>query len=186
MRDIATHEPAGANTPIVLRLGFTALVALAEATHLVREHLDGGIVSHHLLNDPALPAIWNGWGLVALPLLAWIASGRAFGNATGAWRLRRGFLIALGTALIAGLALSAAFSAGREDIAGLLLIALLLSAVAVRAYRIEWLLGFVLGMAVTFGAVLPIVIGGCIALLSAAAWFGARPLLARALAGMRG
>ncbi|MFP7722360.1 hypothetical protein [Lysobacter sp. A3-1-A15] len=62
-----------------------------------------------------------------------------------------------------------------------MLIGLLLSALAVRAYRIEYLLGFVLGMAFTFGALLPTLIGGCIALLSAAVWLSVWPLLARVL-----
>ena len=51
---------------------------------------------------------------------------------------------------LVGLALSAAFALGREDLAGFVLLGLLLAAVAVRAYRIEYLLGFVLAMAYTF------------------------------------
>lgn len=164
-----------------LRIGFTALVALAEAAHLAWEHLHGGIVSHHLLNDPTLPALWNGWGIVVLPVLAWIASSRAFQRTEGAWRLHRPFALRLMSALLAGLALSMAFSFGREDIAGMVLVGLLLSALVVRAYRIEYLLGFVLGMAFTFGALLPTLIGGCIALLSAAVWLGVWPLLRRVL-----
>lgn len=165
--------------PTALRAGFTALVALAEAAHLGWEHLHGGIVSHHLLNDPAMPAIWNGWGLVVLPALAWIASGRAFPRPHRAWRLRPPFVRALLPAALAGLALSVAFAFGREDLAGFVLVGLLVAAVGVRAYRVEYLLGFVLGMAYTFGAILPTLIGGCIALLSAVAWCGVYPLLGR-------
>ena len=170
-----------ARAPAAFRIGFTALIALAEAAHLAWEHLHGGIISHHLLNDPTMPALWNGWGLVVLPVLAWIASSRAFQLTEGAWRLHRPFALRLLSALLAGLALSVAFSYGREDIAGMVLVGLLLSALAVRAYRVEYLLGFVLGMAFTFGALLPTLIGGCIALLSAAVWLGLWPLLARVL-----
>lgn len=162
--------------PIAVRAGFTALVALLEAAHLAWEHLHGGIVSHHLLNDASLPAIWNGWGLLLLPALAWIASRRAFHTVRGAWRLRAPFLRALLAAALAGLALSAAFAFGREDIASGVLVGLLLAAVLVRAYRVECLLGFVLGMTCTFGAILPTLIGGGIALISAVAWFGVYPL----------
>ena len=171
------HTPA----PVALRLGFTVLVALAEAAHLLWEQLHGGIVSHHLLNDPTLPALWNGWGIVVLPVLAWVASSRAFDRTGTAWRLHRPFARRLLSALLAGLALSIAFEFGRENIAGMVLIGLLLSALAVRVYRVEYLLGFVLGMAVTFGALLPTLIGGCIALLSAVVWLGVWPLLARML-----
>lgn len=181
MRGPATPDRPHTRAPAALRIRFTALIALAEAAHLGWEHLHGGIVSHHLLNDPTMPALCNGWGLVALPALAWLASNRAFHRAGNTWRLHRPFALRLLSALLAGLALSVAFSLGREDIAGVVLIGLLLSALAMRVYRIEYLLGFVLGMAFTFGALLPTVIGGCIALLSASVWLGVWPLLRRSL-----
>lgn len=185
MRTAAAHPRATTRAPASLRIAFTALVALAEAAHLGWEHLDGGIVSHHLLNDPTLPALWNGWGLLVLPLLAWIASARAFEISRTGWRVHLPFVARLALALLAGLALSLAFSLGREDVAGAMLIGLLLSALAVRVYRVEYLLGFVLGMALTFGALLPTVIGGAIALMSAALWLGAWPLLGRVAAKVR-
>lgn len=184
MRD-DTHPCTNTSTPASLRIGFTAVVALAEAAHLGWEHIDGGIVSHHLLNDPTLPALWNGWGLLALPLLAWIASARAFEPSSAGPHLHMPFVLRLVSALLAGLALSLAFSLGREDVAGAVLIGLLLSALAMRVYRVEYLLGFVLGMALTFGALLPTLIGGGIALLSAAVWLGVWPLLGRAAAKVR-
>ena len=179
-RRTASHR-LHAHAPAAFRIGFTALIALTEAAHLAWEHLHGGIISHHLLNDPTMPALWNGWGIVVLPVLAWIASSRAFQRTDGAWRLHRPFALRLLSALLAGMALSVAFSYGREDIAGMVLVGLFLSALAVRVYRVEYLLGFVLGMAFTFGALLPTLIGGCIALLSAAVWLGVWPLLARLL-----
>jgi hypothetical protein len=183
MRDPATRHDTDA--PTALRIAFTALVALAEAAHLGWEQLHGGIASHHLLNDPTMPAIWNGWGLVVLPVLAWIASRRAFRHAGAAWRVHGPFVLRLLCALLAGLALSVAFSFGREDLAGFVLIGLLVSALLVRAYRVEYLLGFVLGMSFTFGAMLPTLIGGCIALVSTVAWLAAWPVLGRALAKAR-
>lgn len=183
MRDPAIRHDTHA--PAALRIAFTALVALAEAAHLGWEQLHGGIVSHHLLNDPTMPAIWNGWGLAVLPVLAWIASGHAFRRAGDAWRVHGPFVLRLLCALLAGLALSAAFSIGREDLAGFVLIGLLGSALLVRVYRLEYLLGFVLGMAFTFGAMLPTLIGGCIALVSMVAWRAAWPVLGRVLAKTR-
>lgn len=185
MPSLAAAPPA--RTPATRpRIVFTALVALAEALHLGWEHTHGGIVSHHLLNDPGLPALWNGWGLVLLPALAWIASRHAFGP--GATRRMPDplFLRRLGGALLAGLALSLAFMAGREDVAGAVLLAIALAALVVRAWRIEYLLGFALGMAYTFGGLLPVIIGGVIALVSALAWFAVRPLLRRGARALRG
>lgn len=184
MRTFATSGQQ-VQVAIPVRLGFTGAIALLEAAHLGWEHARGGIVSHHLLNDPALPALWNGWGLVLLPALAWIASRRLFRAAGRAWRPHAPALSRLAAALGAGIALSIAFSQGHEGAAGALFLAIALSALLARVYRVEYLLGFVLGMAFTFGAVLPALIGGAIALVSAIAWFGAYPLLARAWSAAR-
>lgn len=181
------RRAAHPHTPVrtAPRLAFTALVALAEAAHLAWEHAHGGIVSHHLLNDASLPALWNGWGLVLLPAMAWIASRRAFRASRARWIPDRGFLLHLGGGLLAGAALAAAFAFGGEEVAGVVFPGVVLAALVVRAYRIEYLLGFALGMAFTFGGVLPVLIGGCIALVSAVAWFGLWPLLGRVVAAVR-
>lgn len=181
-----TLETAGPQSSIAPRLAFTGLVALAEAAHLAWEQAHGGIVSHHLLNDATLPALWNGWGLIVLPAIAWVASRRAFPAGAPRWMPRRAFLLRMGGALLAGVALSVAFAAGREHAAGALLLGIALASLAVRAYRVEYLLGFALGMAFVFGGLLPVLVGGAIALVSAAAWFGLWPLLRRAVAAVRG
>ncbi len=48
-------------------IAITAVMALL----LGWQHLDGGVPAHHLLADPALPALSNWWGLLTLPALAW-------------------------------------------------------------------------------------------------------------------
>jgi len=179
MTTLATPDrlPSG---PLSARLGFTGLVALAEAAHLAWEQLDGGIVSHNLLNDPNLPALWNGWGILVLPALAWVASRRAFERSGRGWRMHPPLVLRLLCAVAAGIALAAAFSAGREDLSGAIFLAVALSSLVVRVYKAEYLLGFALGMALTFGGVLPVLIGGVIGLVSAIAWLGVYPLLLRA------
>lgn len=177
--------PTAARAIRAPRIAFTALVALFEAAHLGWEQAHGGIVSHHLLNDPTMPALWNGWGLLLLPALAWIASAHAFPSATRPWAPERRFLLRLGAGLLAGTALSVAFSTGNEDAAGAVFLAVALAGLAVRAYRAEALLGFALGMAITFGGILPLLIGGVLAAVSAIAWFAAWPLLGRAVAALR-
>ena len=52
-----------------------------------------------------------------------------------------------------------AFSLGTPDHAALVLLAILLSGVVLPTYRAEYVLGFVLGMAWTFGPILPILVG---------------------------
>lgn len=166
------QDRAHVPTPIVWRIAITAVVAVAEAAHLAWEAAHGGIVSHHLLGDPSMPALWNGWGLLVLPTIAWIASARLVRRSGRGWRLHSGTLLRLAGAIAGGIALSMAFTAGRSDLAGYVLLALAVSGVALRAYRVEYLLGFVLGMAWTFGALIPTIIGGAIAVASAMVWFG--------------
>lgn len=178
MHTRAAHRH-GSPVPLPARLRVVAVVALVEAAHLGWEATHGGIVSHHLLNDPGMPALWNGWGLLVLPAIAWFASARLLEPSARGWRLNGPALLRLACALLAGLALSFAFAAGREDAAGAVFLGIALSALVVRAYRGEYLLGFVLGMAFTFGALLPTLIGGVIAAASAAVWFGLWGPLAR-------
>ena len=54
----------------------TLLALCAELALLGREHLRGGVLSHHLLANPDLPAVFNWWGLPLVPLLAWWTVGR--------------------------------------------------------------------------------------------------------------
>ena len=165
-------NPAHVPAPIPGRLAITAVVAVAEAAHLAWEATHGGIVSHHMLGDPSMPAMWNGWGLLVLAAIAWFAAARLVRPSGRSWRLHPAALVRLATASAAGIAMSAAFTAGRSDIAGYVLLGIALSGLFVRVYRIEYLLGFALGMAYTFGALIPTIIGGTIALASAAVWFG--------------
>ncbi|KQW51640.1 MULTISPECIES: hypothetical protein [unclassified Roseateles] len=163
------------------RLIFAALALLAEGLHLGWEALHGGIVSHHLLQSAAMPAISNAWGLLIVPALAAWAAGRLPrpGVAARDWRP-----VALGLALplLLGAALSLAFGLKLQALTEIIFFTLLLVALLLPAHRPESLLGFVLGMSWTFGAVLPTAIGAVIAGLSWAlrgaarwAWQAARP-----------
>jgi hypothetical protein len=48
----------------------TALITLAVWSLLLWEHLQGGVLSHHLRNDPELPAISNWWGGLLVPSIS--------------------------------------------------------------------------------------------------------------------
>ncbi len=161
------------------------LVALAETGHLAWEHFNGGVVSHHLLNNAQMPAVSNGWGLLLLPALTWFVTGRmqrrvaaVATNAAHARALARGMLIGLVGALLWGASLALAFERGAEDVSSLLFFGMLLLALVAPLYRAECLLGFVLGMTFTFGAVLPTLIGSVIVALSAAVHLALLPALA--------
>ncbi|MDR7331003.1 hypothetical protein [Roseateles asaccharophilus] len=162
------------------RLTLAALALLAEALHLGWEAWHGGIVTHHLMQRTDLPGISNAWGLLILPALAAWAAGRLPRTARPRdWRpVALGFLLPL----LLGAALSLSFQLQLQSLTEIVFFGLLLLAVLLPAHRPESLLGFVLGMSWTFGAVLPLLIGGVIAGLSWAlrsaarlAWRAVRP-----------
>jgi hypothetical protein len=171
-----------ASSRLPLRLAAAAL--LAWLALLAWEHLHGGIVTHHVLHNAALPGISNGWGLLVLPALA----------AWAGWRIERrltegtrpaAVLVGGAVALLLGAALSAAFVAGMEDATLWIFLSVLALGVLLPGYRAECWLGFVIGMCITFGAVIPTVIGGAIAALSALVHLGLTPAVVRGWKAVR-
>jgi hypothetical protein len=140
----------------------------------------GGVVSHHLLNDPKLPAISNLWGLITLPALAWLTN----------WRLRsaqdvKSALLLAGGICLFALVFGILFLQGYEDLLLILLAILLLSALFLPLYRAECAFGFVLVLMWFFGPVLPLVIWSVPSLLSALSLKVVYPIIRRWL-GWRG
>lgn len=160
----ALSTPACALMPFVSlqppRLFLALIALLAESVHLLWELQQGGILSHHLLARADLPAVSNAWGLLVLPALAAWAAGRWTASRWPLWLL--GFALPL----LLGALLSAAFAMKQDALTEAVFMLILLLALLLPAYRRESLLGFVLGMSWTFGAVLPLIVGGVVALLS--------------------
>lgn len=168
------------------RIYLIALVLLAELAHLTWEHFHGGVVSHNILNRRDLPAISNAWGVLLLPALAWFLSGftqnriasRYAGN-------EREFIFPIPViigfvgALIFGALLAASFANDYKTTTLYLFQSLFVLALLLPIYRAECLLGFVLGMTFTFGAVLPTGIGSIFVALSAFVHLVIYPLLVR-------
>jgi len=151
---------------------------LAELAHLAWEHSHGGVISHHILHRADMPAISNWWGALLLPALAWFLAGRIqrrIGQSTLPMSVVAGFV----GSLLFGILLAVAFTNHFQSLASYLFLGLILLAVLLPVYRAECVLGFVLGMTFTFGAVLPTVVGSIIGALSAAIHLFLRPLLLR-------
>lgn len=151
------------------RLVLTVAALCAELLHLGWEYTHGGVVAHHVLNNPELPAISNWWGALLIPILTWWLVGR-IGRSVAARRRgteRGGIAPWTGfvAALVYGGALATAFSLG-SPVVDFLFFGMLALALVIRAWRAEFVLGFVLGMTFVFGAVLPTLIAGVIAALS--------------------
>ena len=178
-----------------LRIGLTALTLLAEIALLLWEHFHGGIVSHHILHRADLPSISNAWGLLVLPALVWFASTQVLpwqhaqhqqvrkkmqsNPGTIFTKLPRSAILGFCGALIIGCALAFGFSHGFKTFTEYLFQLMLLLVVLLPAYRAETLLGFVLGMNVVFGAILPTAIGAILAAISAISHLVLWPLLVR-------
>ncbi|MEO5682567.1 MAG: hypothetical protein ABIQ88_07990 [Chitinophagaceae bacterium] len=79
-------------------------------------------------------------------------------------------------AFMFGISLSTFFTLGNTDVPGYMMMGLLLSALFLPVYRSECLLGFVIGMTFTFGAVLPTIVGSILVLVSALLYLYLRPV----------
>ncbi len=150
-----------------VRIVGTACVAIAEWAFLAWQHLHGGVPSHHFLDRADMPAISNGWGALVLPCMTWFLLGRVQRRvALQAGASTRGATIGFLGALCFGVLLSVFFTRGDDQVTGAMFESLFLIALVVPIYRAEYLLGFVLGMAYTFGGVLPSVVGSVLALIA--------------------
>lgn len=177
-----------------VRIYLTVAVLLAEIGHLAWEHFHGGIASHHFLNRADMPAVSNGWGLLLLPAISWFLGGIALrrsiataaaatinapGGQAEAAGLARGVFVGFFAGLLFGASLAATFSLGYQDVTSILFFGMLLLALVFRVYRAECVLGFVLGMTFTFGAILPALVASVTAVISAVAHRVLYPLARR-------
>lgn len=168
---------------IQTRRHIPALFALVSivfvAALLAHEHFNGGVHSHHLLDRRDLPAISNWWGMFVLPLLGWLLGARLRNQMTLVARSGSAIGIATGLvcSLLYGAALAASFAVGASAITSSLFLALFLLAAVLPVYRVEYIFGFVAGMAFTFGAVLPTLVALVVATVSALVHFAFRAVM---------
>ena len=164
------------------RIYFTGIVTIAIWSLLAWDHYHGGVPSHHILHREDLPAISNWWGGFLLPLLTWFLLYRIQKRLMSdnievskvSMRLAN-ILYGFTGALFFGILLSVFFTFGYSSISGYIIIGLLLLALFFPIYRAECLLGFVIGMTFTFGAVLPTAVGSILALVGAVLYLYVRP-----------
>jgi hypothetical protein len=164
------------------RLYFTGIVTTAIWTLLAWNYYHGGVPSHHILAKEELPEISNWWGGLLLPMLSWFLSYRIQKRISRStdWNsnpLKYPVQVIYGFAasLLFGILLSVFFILGYSGIPGNMMLGLLLLAFFFPIYRAECLLGFVMGMTFTFGAVLPTGIGSILALIGSVLYLYVRP-----------
>jgi hypothetical protein len=167
-----------------IRLYLTGAVTIAVWALLAWNYYHGGVPSHHIGANEDLPAISNAWGALLLPLLTWFLlyriQKRAFGNKGGytePLKILQRALYGFAGALLFGILISVCFTFGYADITGNLVLGLLPLAIFFPLYRAECLLGFVIGMTFTFGAVLPTGFGTMLVLVSLVLYLIIRPTI---------
>lgn len=153
------------------RLIFTGIITAAIWALLGWNFTHGGVPSHHILADENLPSISNWWGVILLPLLTWFLLFRIQKRLTDKNNLKpdapqKGVVYAFLAALFFGILLSVFFMLDYADLTGKMLMSVFLLALFFPVYRSEYLLGFVLGMTFTFGAILPTGIGSLLCLIA--------------------
>ncbi|MEX0722641.1 MAG: hypothetical protein WD357_00515 [Gracilimonas sp.] len=143
---------------------FISIVTIIVLSHLLWEHLNGGVASHHLLHNSDLPAISNWWSIVILPFLAWFSSTRVKKRITfrpdevsADGQIPNAVWIGFFGMLLVSLLISIAFEFGFENITMYLALCVLGIGLFLPIYRAECILGYVLGAMFTFGAVIPII-----------------------------
>lgn len=166
------------------RLYFTGIVTIAICSLLAWNHYHGGVPSHHILAREDLPAISNWWGSLLLPLLTWFLlyriQKRIIHNNDEKSQVSKfsiNMFYGFAGALFFGILLSAFFTFGYSDIPGYMLKGLFLLALFFPIYRAECILGFVIGMTFTFGAVLPTGVGSILALIGVVLFLCVRPAI---------
>ncbi len=145
------------------KLALTLSAALLALLHILWEYFNGGVVTHYPFADANYPGISNWWGLLSLPALIWAALSiiekwrvRASGNGETAYGIpfcHKYFLAGLAFGLLASLL----WELGQEEVLQYVMLLPFALSLFLRVYLPETTLGFVLGMAYTFGGVLPIV-----------------------------
>lgn len=139
------------------RLIITGISTVAFSLVLLQEYLTGGIATHYLLHDKNLPGFSNWWGLITIPTVTWIAL----------WLIKKrsnefvtkNTLLRFLTALLFGITMSLAWNANLENLMLYMMLGSIILSLFILMYRPEIFLGFVLGMMLTFGAILPLILG---------------------------
>ena len=167
----------GLSKPSRSRILFTGVIALAEMAHIAWERFHGGVQTHHLLHRSDLPAVSNWWGVLVLPVLAWLLIGRIQSRVVSSlpgsrklFGLPANIVAGFVGSLFFGTALAVAFTLGYEAVTSYTFLSLFPIALLFPIYRGEYILGFVLSMTFTFGAVLPTAFGCIFASISALLW----------------
>lgn len=172
------------NQFLITKVLITGLVSLAIWSLLAWFYFNGGVPSHHILAREDLPEVSNWWGGILLPILTWFVLLRVQKrenlpkvNSSNFLQIPQKIWLSFIGALLLGITLSVFFTLGNEGMSGYMILSVFVISLFFPVYRAECLLGFVLGMTFTFGAVLPTGIGSILATIGFLIFNLVRPFL---------
>lgn len=167
-----------------VKYGLVCFAFIFVAIQLAIEHFHGGVERHYLMADPEMPSFSNWWGLVILPVFAWLAAillkkrvGGQIKSDANETEIPRSFVFGLFGMLIVSALQSVAFEVGFPSVTMYLALAVLLVSLFVPIYRAECFFGHLVGATFTFGPIIPLIGISITAIVSAASHFIAKPIL---------
>ncbi len=152
-----------------IRVTLTIIVTFLVWGHIAWDYSHGGIPTHYLLHDADLPGIPNWLGGLVLPFFTWFLLYRIHKRIdrreipVTSDNLRAVALRFLAAFLVA-ISIAVCFVNGIEAI-DYIMGCIFILAFFFPLYKSEYLLGWVLGSAFTFGAIIPIGFGSLFALI---------------------
>lgn len=167
-----------------IKAPIVGVVTLLIFSFLFWEHFHGGVTSHHLLHQQDLPSISNWWSGILLPILTWfllsriekrldknISQTKQTNNAVSTvfWLFITG--------LVFGILLSTSFTNEYKPFLDNVLYVIIILSFIIPVYYSEFILGFILGMTYTFGAIIPTVFILIVAVIGLVAYRLIRPIV---------
>ena len=183
---MSTKENKQRQNFIVTRILITGIVAILILGLLLWQYFHGEVPSHHILDREDLPEISNWWGGLLLPILTWLLLSKienriskqdSLTQQTKDQNIKILGLFLLG--LIFGIVLATSFMNDYKPFLNNVLYIFLVLSLIVPIYYSEFILGFVLGMTYTFGAILPTIFILIIAVFGFLIYRFIRPLILR-------
>lgn len=144
----------------------TAAVTLLVWGHVLWDHFHGGIPTHYLFHNKDMPGIPNWVGAIILPFFTWFLLNRIRKRINRSDSKEN--LTMVGQRFLAGLAFAITISICFLNdimIVDYIMGTIFLLAFIFPLYKSEYLLGWVLGAAFTFGAVIPMGFGSLLCLV---------------------
>ncbi|WP_273567305.1 hypothetical protein [Maribacter halichondriae] len=155
--------------PFKLRATLTIAVTFLVWGHVAWDYFHGGIPVHYVLQDPNMPGIPNWLGGIVLPFFTWFLLYRIHKRIdrrkiTVASESLRAVVLRFLAAVLIAILIAICFMNG-IDLIDYIMGCIFILAFFFPLYKSEYLLGWVLGSAFTFGAIIPIGFGSLLALI---------------------